>query len=48
MVAAVWKQLSPDDAPSLRDIDKFLMMSHIPHPYSWVYEGFRGASGSQT
>jgi hypothetical protein len=26
MVAAVWKQLSPDYAPSLRDIDKFLMM----------------------
>ena len=26
MVAAVWKQLSPADAPSLRDIDKFLMM----------------------
>jgi hypothetical protein len=26
VVAAVWKQLSPADAPSLRDIDKFLMM----------------------
>jgi hypothetical protein len=26
MVAAVWTQWSPADAPSLRDIDKFLMM----------------------